>query len=304
MGGKEMMRHVSAVAIALCLSVVSVSAQTAVGETPALTVKVPSADVHKFPISGSPVIGKVQLGTELEITHNLGYWVEVRYQGGENGVGFVLANEGSIAGHPASASNRPVTTTAAAAAPSSRSRITATATSFEQRPAPRPTGSGGPSYVSLPHHFVGLGGRMGVSAPAYGATGRVWSHHRFGVQMEMTHDVLESVDKSQRLTSMRFAPSMIYAVHSSVNDNLWLRPYVGGGLSFYHTTLSTGIGSANDGTESGKSFQAFGGSEITFAGAPRFALSVDLAYRKVNTSFAGFDPKKIAFSLAGHWYVK
>ena len=39
---------------------------------------------------------------------------------------------------------------------------------------------------------------MGVSAPAYGATGRVWSHHRFGVQMEITHDVLDSIDKGIR----------------------------------------------------------------------------------------------------------
>jgi Outer membrane protein beta-barrel domain len=298
-----MMRHVSAVAIALCLSVSSVSAQTAAAQTTALTVKVPSADIHKFPISGSPVIGKVQLGSELEITRNLGYWVEVRYPGGDNGVGFLLANEGSIAGHSGSASPR---SSAVGAAPSSStSRITATATSFpDQRPTPRPTSSAGPSYVSLPHHFVGLGARMGVSTPAYGATGRVWSHHRFGVQMEMTHDALDSIDKTQRLTSTRFSPSVLYAVHSSVNDSLWLRPYVGGGLSFYRATMSTGITSPEDAKETGRSFQAFGGAEMTFSGAPRLALSLDAGYRRLNTSFGGFEPKKIGFSLAGHWYVK
>ncbi len=299
-----MIRHLSAVAIVLCLSVSSVSAQ-AVAQNTALTVKVPSADIHKFPISGSPVIGKVQLGSELEVTRNLGYWVEVKYPGGDNGVGFLLANEGSMAGHSASA---PTTTTrpasgAGATSSSSTSRITATATSFEQRPAPRPTSSASPG-VALPHHFVGIGGRMGVSAPAYGATGRVWSHHRFGVQVELTHDVLDSIDKTQRLTSMRFAPSVIYAVHSSVNDSLWLRPYVGGGLSFYHATMNSGISSPNDAKETGQSFQGFGGTEMTFAGAPRFALSVDVGYRKLTTSFAGFEPKKGWFSLAGHWYVR
>jgi len=124
------------------------------------------------------------------------------------------------------------------------------------------------------------------------------------VQMEITHDVLDSTDKSQRLTSMRFAPSVIYAVHSSVNDSLWLRPYVGAGLSFYRATMNSGISSPDDARETGHAFQGFGGSEMTFAGAPQFALSVDVGYRKLNTSFAGFEPKKGWFSLAGHWYVK
>jgi hypothetical protein len=50
--------------------------------------------------------------------------------------------------------------------------------------------------------------------------------------------------------------------------------------------------------------QAFGGGELTFAGVPRFALSVDLGYHWVRTPFAGVDLGGPGVSVSGHWYLK
>jgi hypothetical protein len=48
----------------------------------------------------------------------------------------------------------------------------------------------------------------------------------------------------------------------------------------------------------------FGGGEVTFAGAPQFALSADLGYHWYRTPAAGFDGGGLGVSLLGHWYVK
>jgi len=37
---------------------------------------------------------------------------------------------------------------------------------------------------------------------------------------------------------------------------------------------------------------------------PRFAVSVDVAYRWGTTEFAGIDLGRIGLSVAGRWYVK
>ena len=42
----------------------------------------------------------------------------------------------------------------------------------------------------------------------------------------------------------------------------------------------------------------------TFSGVPRFALSADVGYRWSQATFAGFEPRKIGVSLAGHWSLK
>jgi hypothetical protein len=51
-------------------------------------------------------------------------------------------------------------------------------------------------------------------------------------------------------------------------------------------------------------FRAFGGAEVTFAGAPRVAVSADIGYRRFSTPFPGFEPSHLTAFVSAHWYVK
>ncbi len=60
---------------------------------------------------------------------------------------------------------------------------------------------------------------------------------------------------------------------------MWVRPYLGSGPRLLRQTV--GIGSQASGlalSQNSFGFQAFGGSELTFASIPRFTLSADLRY--------------------------
>lgn len=298
-----MIRHVSAVAIALCLSAPWLSAQTTGPQSTELTVKTASANVHKSPSIGSPIIGKAQSGTVLEIRRNLGSWVEVPWPGGERGVAFLHVNAGSIARRSLPDPNR-VAATPAPRMPASATPITSGARA-EQITTADQVGSRRPVYISLPSHIVGLGGRMSASAPGFGATARAWWGNRLGLQFEVSRYLLDSVEAPGHLTSIHFAPSVLYSLPDGVTNSLWVRPYLGAGSSLYRATLSGGTSGLEDSaTDKGLGFQAFGGGEATFSGVPRFALSADIGYRWSRTSFAGFEPGKIGVSLSGHWYVK
>ena len=92
-----MIRHVAAVAVALCLSSSPVSAQTAEPQAiTALTVKTP-ANVHKSPTTASPIVGTASRGAVLEVTRNLGSWVQVPWAEGEKGLAYVHVSSGTIA---------------------------------------------------------------------------------------------------------------------------------------------------------------------------------------------------------------
>jgi hypothetical protein len=88
-----MVRHVAAAAfaVALCLSPSWVSAQTM-----AIKVSVASANVHKFPSVGSPVIGTAERGAILDVTRELGDWVRVSWPDGEDGVGYIHISAGTM----------------------------------------------------------------------------------------------------------------------------------------------------------------------------------------------------------------
>lgn len=298
-----MIRQVSAVAIALFLSASSLSAQTTGPQESELTVKTASADVHKFASIGSPIIGKAQGGTVLEITRNLGSWVEVPWPDGEGGVAFLHVNAGSIARRSLPDANR-VVTTPAPPMPASATPMTSGARAEQIMAADQP-GSRRSVYISLPSHIFGLGGRMSASAPGFGATARAWSGNRLGVQFEVSRYRLDSVEAPGHLTSIQFAPSVLYSLPDGVTNSMWVRPYLGAGGSLYRATLSGGpSGLGESATDKGLGFQGFGGGEVTLSGVPQFALSADIGYRWSRTSVAGFEPGRIGLSLSGHWYVK
>jgi hypothetical protein len=295
-----MIRHAAAVAIALCLTPAPLRAQTAV-----FKVSTASANVHRSPSTGSPVIGKAPRGAMLEITRELGSWVKVVWPAAQGGVGYVHVSTGSIArasspiSKSAAASEPPGTT---AAPPPPPSRAGAQSPQRAESPlAPPPTPL--PSRIRPPSHIVGVGAVVGGPSVGFGGTARAWSGTRLGVQLEVSRNSM--VDAPGRLTSTEVTPSVIYSLRDRVSDYWWVRPYVGAGPSLQRQTLHDSLAGPGDAvSDSRVGFQTFGGGELTFASVPSFALSADVGYRWLTTSFAGFDVGGFRVSVSGHWYVK
>ena len=62
-----------------------------------LTVNEASANVHKSPSVGSPVIGKAPRGTALVVTREVGDWVKVSWPSAADGAGYVRVSAGTLA---------------------------------------------------------------------------------------------------------------------------------------------------------------------------------------------------------------
>lgn len=293
-----MIRQAAVVALAVLVTSSSVSAQSM-----EFTVKVQSASVHKSPSTGSPVIGRAPRGTVLEVTRDIGTWVKIAWPDAEDGVGYVHQSVGSMAQRP----TREERLAAAFQPPPAPATQSPAAGSVA--PAPQLTDptlmTTRTTYIPPPTHIVGLGGRMGGSPVGdYGVTARVWSRQRFGIQVEALRSSLTSDETPGRVTSVEFAPSVIYLLRDHVTDNVWLRPYVGSGASMRRSTLKLTPDAVDPVTESTFGFRAFGGAEVTFPSVPRFAVSADLGYLWSEDPFLGFERSGLRFSFAGHWYVK
>ena len=315
-----MSRFALAVAVALCLSSVPLYAQS-----PRFTVTALSASIYQAPSAGSPVIGQRSEGAMLDVRGEAAGWIEVAWPNAAKGIAYVRAASGRIekpapnrvatplqrpmtideyvhgtstglvpTSLPASGSPNPsaayVAEAVAAVSAASTSRSNAIASSA--------------TYVT-PAHFVGLGGRIGNPTLGVGATGRVWSPNRIGVQFEIFRDARANVVTAERITTLQFSPSVLYALPNAVSDYFWVRPYVGGGATIHRSTLRrANVAEISSPTESSLGLQLFGGGEVTFAGMPRFALSADVGYRKMQPGFAGFERRKIGLALSGHWFVR
>ncbi len=290
-----MTRHASAVLIAMVLNATPLFGQSAVAQNSELIVKAAPADVHKYPTVASAVIGKAPAGTALEIRRNLGSWVEVPWQGSENGIAYVHVNAGTIA-----ARSTPHGAKWRAGGCSTDRRRRRSSHSFGQcqsRRARRNRCGDNAKRFEAGHLRVTStshrnGAAMNPSTPAFAATVRTWWDNRLGIQFNMSRPRLESVD-GQSMTATQFAPSVLYSLPDGVTNSMWLRPYVGAGPRIYHANLETGLG-----------YEAFGGAEATLAAMPQFSLSADVGYRWSRPSINGFEPRQIGFSLSGHWYLK
>ena len=290
-----MIRFAAAIGVALCVSQATLHAQA-----PVFTVQAVSADVYKAPSTGSPVIGHVPRGTALPVTRELGSWVKVSWSRAEDGVGYVHVSMGSLGQSDTSR------LAAAARSPQPMSETSSSSASAIRNPAAAPQGV--PTrvvYLQAPGHLVGFGGRVGPSNVGFGASARAWSHDRFGVQFDLSRVAMAGLAPTERMTSMQFEPGVLYTLADHVADYIWVRPYAGSGLTISRRSLSsTTPGAAPVASQSNVGVQAFGGTELTFAGMPRFAVSVDVAYRWGTTEFAGIDLGRIGLSVAGRWYVK
>jgi hypothetical protein len=286
-----MIRRASAVAIALVLNVTPLFGQsgTPVAE---LTVKASTADVHKYPSVASPVIGTARSGMVLGITRNLGSWVEVPWPNTEAGVAFLHVNAGTIARRSTSAAPNEAQAAIAQVRDVEAACMAAGDSGARVRPASGAVASDRAAYVSLPPRRIGLGASMNSSTMRLGVAARTWWDNRLGVQFYASRPQIESAD-GQSIPATQLAPSVLYSLPDAVTNSMWLRPYIGAGPRIYNANQTTGLG-----------YEAFGGAEATLAAMPQLSLSADLGYRWSRPSINGFEPRQVAFSLSGHWYVK
>ena len=292
-----MTRHLSLVAIVICLTPSLASAQGT-----EFTVKVQTADVRKAPSTGSPIVGQAPRGATLEVTRDIGAWVKVAWPEAPEGVGYVHQSMGTIA-QRASRDERLATTFANLPPPEPEAAPALAAA--QSAPAIDGSASTRTIYVPPPTHFVGLGGQMSGSNPGFGFTSRLWSRRRLGVQLDLSQSRLTSDVSAERVRSTQFSPSLIYSLTDYVGDNLWLRPYLGGGGVMTRSKLNSGTPEVSASvSDSSFGLRAFGGTELTLPGAPRFAISADVGYQWSEQPFPGFELGGLGFAISGHWYVK
>lgn len=295
-----MIRRAAALTLALTLTPAVLHAQDV-----ALTVTVASAEVHKGPSTVTPVIGHVARGKTLPVMRNLGSWVKVPWPDAADGIGYVHLTMGTLTspkGEVAQPATAPSATMLASrpSAPSTPAPATAAATPAVPRDRVVIRNQQGAAIS----HVLGVGATVGPMS-RFGGTARAWRDDRFGVQVGVTRDAVTSNSGAGRLTSVLFEPALVYRFFDRVSDYFWLRPYVGSALSIRHQTLSGPTTLADSAPSSSKAgFRVFGGSEVTFAGAPRFALSVDFGYRRFANSISGFETDRFGAALSGHWYVR
>jgi hypothetical protein len=289
-----MIRRAAALVLVLAFNPALLSAQDTV-----LTVTAPSADVYKGPTTVAPVIGRAARGTVLPVARNLGSWAKVAWPDAPDGVGYVHLTMGRLASTKAdSPVAKPTSRTPAASAPGTTTAPPAA------RPTPREQVAVTDQSTGAPiSHTLGVGGRVG-STRSFGATARMWRNDHVGIQFSFMRDTMTSAAAPGRVTSMQVEPAVVYALFDHVSDYVWIRPYVGSGLSFHHQSMEVSSPDLVLPSDNGLGFRVFGGSELTFASAQRFGLSVEFGYRQLPTPYPGFEPAKLHASLAGHWYVK
>lgn len=307
-----MTRHFLAVGVVVSLGISSAAAQT-----PVLTINAWSADVHKSPSIASPVIGQVVRGRQLEVTRALGDWVRVSWPSGPDGMGFVRLSMGTLGAPGAAGPNRvagtpanPAMNQSAARSVEIREQVAAVdrAVFPAQQPLQQPLRQPlqqpplSSEYVDPPAHRIGIGGLMTGSTVGFGATGRFWTRGRLALQGEVSRYSLTDVSTLGRVNSFQLAPGVLVSLRNQIDNAVWTRPYVGGGVKLSHSSLN--VGGAKALSENSTSWQVFGGSELTLPNAPRFSLSGDVRYESSRTPFAGQEFGGVGFSISAHWYVK
>jgi hypothetical protein len=292
-----MIRQAAAVVVVLLLSPSWVTAQGT-----ELTINVASASVHKSPSTASPVIGHVGRGARLEVTRDVGDWVKVVWPAAADGVGYVRSNLGSMA--QSTGSKAPIqntaTTTRTATQPTQRMVTSSTvepAQTGNRLPVRNTTPSSGASHV------FGVGARLGGPSFGVGASARGWTRGRLGIQFEVSRYSMSEPITLTSMSSTQFGPSALFAFNDHVADYTWVRPYVGTGVNFYRSSMtSPGVGIEM--SDSSMGYQIFGGGELSFASLPQFAVSAELSYHWSSAPFPGFELGGTGLSIAGHWYMK
>jgi hypothetical protein len=294
-----------AVSLGIWLAPTCLSAQTT------RTVRADSVAVHKAPTASSPVVGSASHGRALEVTRDVGDWVQVVWPQAPDRVGYVRVRMGSLPlaslGElgPRSAATPPPSAAAATLDPLPNEPSAALVSSVREETSSVDRRVMARSAVAyeLPVHTIGVGARMDTSTLAFGGAARMWSARRVGVQIEMARSTLTNALSPGRLTTVHVSPSVLYALPNIVGSNVWLRPYVGSGIDMTRSTFRDAVpGMSVDDTAFG--LKTFGGAEVTFAGAPRLSVSADVGYHWLESPFSAFELGGLRASLSAHWYVK
>jgi hypothetical protein len=143
---------------------------------------------------------------------------------------------------------------------------------------------------------------MAGSMSSWGATARWWGDKHLGFQEAFTRDAMTSDVAPGRVTSIQIEPGVVYALFDYVPGYVWVRPYVGSGVTVRRQTLKDAP--AEPISDSGVGLHVFGGAELTFAGVTQFGLSAEVGYRRQPAPFAGFEPDRFGVAVVGHWYIK
>ena len=295
-----LIRHAVAVAFAVLASPMILRAQSS-----EFTVNSVSADVHNSPSTGSPVIGHASKGAILQVTRELGSWVRISWPDAPEGA-YVHVSSGSISHHSeqqAAAAPPAVAPGASPSRPAADAGSPASASGRASVVTKVPQPSVGTTYVQPPSHIFGIGGLIGGSTMGVGASARTWARNRLGVQFGVSRYEVTNPAVTGRVTAIQLAPSLLYSLKDRVTDFVAIRPYFGGGAGWQRQTYTTPLVLA-DVTDNSLGFQAFGGSEFTFASVPHLAVSADFGYNRFQTPFNGFTLGGLGLSVSGHWYVR
>jgi opacity protein-like surface antigen len=295
-------------------------------------VTVPMLNVRSEPSTASVAVARVPKDTALIVVGRSGDWVQVqvRSTGGSEVTGYVRGDLGRLEGRelvedspqrPAPAPDRDPN----GAGPDRSAPVAVAAPAAEAASPPvgrivqvsQPAVVQQPLALQPPKRTFGLGGRAGGFTFGVGGSVRFWSPARLGVQVDVSRYSIGSstvitpgVTASAELTSWQIAPSLLYALGGADSDDeVWVRPYVGGGASFFRSSLSaraSGFGESlsESQSETNVGFQGFGGAQMVFKAVPRLAISGDIGYYSTGTPFVGYQVGGIAFSIAGHWFVR
>jgi hypothetical protein len=224
--------------------------------------------------------------------------VKIAWPDGRDGFGYVHVTMGRIG--PVTDDVRRTTTSAPRPGTTivpitqAPAKVAAQQTPVSNRPAPRVQGNASPAS-----HIFGIGGLVGYTR-SIGATTRMWTANRIGIQFAVTRNTLTNDLTADQLTTTQVEPGIMFGLFDRVTDYVWLRPYVGSTLTFRHVSASALQPVADNST----GFRVFGGAEFTFSSAPQFGISADLGYRRFQEPVAGFDDPRTTVAIAGHWYIR
>jgi hypothetical protein len=227
----------------------------------------------------------------------------VSWPAAQDGIGYVPMSAGSMTRAAAARPERATSVTSARleprlATPQPTSLRGGGALALEQPVLTRPV------PVPAAPHIVGLGGRLGGATLAYGASARGWRRERLGIQLEVSRAAVTSGDASGRVTALQIEPGVLYSLPARLTGHLWLRPYIGSGVDVGRRKWSSATpGAAEPVSDGSAAVRVFGGSEVTFARVPQFAVSGELGYQP-GSSFAGVALGGAGVSVSGHWYVR
>lgn len=288
------------------------------------TITATTANVRQQPSTASTIVGKLPRGVEVDVMSSKNGWVRISFDDdrGRLIVGYVAEFLG------VSKPRLPVAAAAAPAAPV-QAPVDAHVSLTQPRPEisasePAPTQSAPASQIGAgprlpltppPDRALGLGGRVGGFTFGVGGSLRMWTSDAIGLQFDFSrysiggHDSFGGISVGLDYSVMQFGPSVLYRFDTVADDGVWIRPYVGGGLNFFRTKLSTqstvfGETEVTSESQNNMGFQVVGGAETRFQSVRRLGLSADLGYYSTGTPFAGLQIGGFAYGVSVHWYLK